>query len=304
MKHTSRATIILARNGWKASDAVRLLLVLCACMVATWPAWLEMFSAATRHGDAQPGLMVLPVMAWLIWVRRARLRFLKPGRYEIGWAVLIAGAQFFYMGLYIYELRSAWHLGAVLMFAGGVFVCTGRSVVKQFLPASLIMPMLVPVPQTLAVLISTPIQEFEANAIAALYSLFGVGVDVFTTPAANWMVVGGTTLPLEHVCKGLPTILSLMVVTYGFVFGSPLRPLVRLLLLVLSPLVALLSTAVTLGGTLWLYDSDWALSQQTISTLTGWLTLLLAFLLTVSLLRVLSWASVPVHQYHLASSAG
>jgi len=272
-------------------------------MIATWPAWVEIVLAAVRAGVPRPGLMVFPVMAWLIWVRRSRLRFVKPGGTDIGWVVLIAGAQFYYMGNYLYQLRSAWHLGAVLMFAGGIFVCSGRTLVKQFLPAWIIMPMLVPVPQTLSALISTPIREFEANAIAALYSLFGVNVDVFITPTVSWMVVGGTSLPMESVCKGLSAILSLWVATYGFVLGSPIRPAVRALLLLFAPLISLLSNAVTLGATLWLYDGPWAMSMTYVSTLSGWLTLFLGLLMMAGLLRVLSWAAIPTHQFHLASSA-
>lgn len=307
MKSSNKATKMLARNGWHLGDAVRLLLAVGAVLIVSWEAWVEMAKAALMHDVARPSVLIIPVMVWLIWVRRARFRFIRPGGYGIGWVVLIAGAQFFFMSQYVYELRAAWHLGAVLMLAGAIFVCTGKSVIVQFLPAWAIMPLLVPVPFTLAVLIAKPIQLFEAQSIAMLYGLFGVSVEVFTSassPGASRLIVSDTSLPLGSVCKGLPTMMSLMIISYGFVFGSPMRPLVRASLLLIAPVIALLCSALSLAGTLWLYNGPWELvTADLIRSMSQWVTLLIAFLLIAGALRLMGWASVPVHQYHLASNA-
>lgn len=305
MIHKFTAIKMLARNGWRSTDAVRLALAVVAALLATRAAWVDMAGAAIRNDYARPMVLVIPVMIWLVWVRRARFRFVRPGGYALGWVVLFAGVQLFYMAQYAYPMRSAWHMGAVLMLAGAIIVCTGKSVVKQFMPAWLIMPLLVPVPHTVAALIASPIQLFEANAIAALYGLFNVDVQVIASaPGLSRLIVGGTDLPLDTACKGLPTILSLMLISYGFVFGSPMRPSVRATLLLISPVVALLCSALALGGTLWLYDGRSALmTADLIRALSEWATLLFAFLLIAGSLRVLIWASVPVHQYHLASAS-
>lgn len=308
MKHRATAIKMLARNGWRKSDGVRLVLAVTAALIATWSAWRDMAIAAIQNDYARPIVLVIPIMVWLVWVRRARFRFVRPGGYAIGWVVLIAGAQLFYMAHYVFQLRSAWHLGAVLMVAGAIIASTGKSVVKQFMPAWLIMLLLVPVPYTLAVLIASPIQLFEAHAIGGLYGLFGVNVEVATattvTPDTSRLVVGDTTLHLASVCKGLPTIMSLMLISYGFVFGSPMRSSVRATLLMISPVIALLCSALALGGTLWLYDGRATpMTADLIRALSEWMTLLFAFLLIAGALRVLAWASVPVHRYHLASAS-
>ena len=295
----------LARNGWRLADAARLVLAVGAALLATWPAWRDMIGAAIRNDYARPIVLVIPVMIWLIWVRRARFRFVRPGGSGPGLIILAAGVQLFLMAQFVFQLRSAWHLGAVLILAGAIVTCTGKSVVKQFLPAWLIMPLLVPVPHTIAVLIASPIQYFEANAIATLYSVFGISVDILrSTPGSSRLVVQGAVLPLDSVCKGLPTIVSLMLISYGFVFGSPMRGSVRITLLLITPIIALLCSAMALGGTLWLYDGRSVLmTDDLIRALSEWATLLLAFLLIAGALRVLVWASVPVHQYHLASAS-
>ncbi|MFN3165843.1 MAG: exosortase/archaeosortase family protein [Phycisphaeraceae bacterium] len=306
MKQRAMAIKMLARNGWRKSDGVRLLLAVGAALLATWSAWHDMAISAIQNDYARPIVLVIPIMAWLVWVRRARFRFVRPGGYAVGWVVLFAGAQLFYMAHYVFHLRSAWHLGAVLMVAGAIIASTGKSVVKQFMPAWLVMLLLVPVPYTLAALIATPIQLIEAYAIAELYGVFGVHVEVLDAApgTAHRLVVGGTMLPLASACKGLPTVLSLMLISYGFVFGSPMRYSVRTTLLLISPVVAILCSALALGGTLWLYDGHSApMTADLIRALSEWATLLFAFLLIAGALRVLAWASVPVHQYHLASAS-
>lgn len=305
MNRNPNAIKMLARNGWRPVHGLRLLLGLAAAFLVTWQAWRDMALAAIRHDYARPIVLVIPVMIWLVWVRRARFRFVRPGGTGLGWVLLAAGAQFTIMGMHLFQLRSAWYFGAVLIVAGTIIVCTGKSVVKQFLPAWVIMPLLVPVPYTLAALIANPIQVFEANAIAALYGVFGVGVDVITNaPGASRLVVGDTTLPLDSACKGLPTVMSLMLISYGFVFGSPMRASARATVLIISPVIALLCSALALGATLWLYDGRSALmTADLIRALSEWVTLLFAFLLIAGSLRVLIWASVPVHHYHLASAS-
>ena len=304
MNNLNRATKTLARNGWRTSHGVRLLIAIALAFAATWPAWREMVYAAFHNENARTSILVLPIIVWLVWVRRARFRFIRPGGYTVGLILLVAGLQFYYMSQYIYGLRSMSHMGAVLILAGAVLVCTGDSLLKQFLPAWAILPLLVPVPVTLAVLIARPIQVFEAESIASLYGLLGVSVQVFSGPGEGLVVVGDRTLPIDNVCKGLPTILSLLLTSYGFVFSSPMRATVRLVLLLIAPLIALLCSSIALGGTLWLYDGRSTLViADLIRALSEWATLLIAFLLIASSLRLLTWASVPIHHYHLASNS-
>lgn len=304
MQHKHPAMKMLARNGWRRADGVRLLLAVVAAVVATLPAWVDMAAASLSSDIARPSVLVLPIMAWLIWVRRARFRNVRPGGYSLGWIILVSGAQLYFVGHYAYGLRSPWHIGAVMLVAGAILVCTGKSAFKQFLPAWLLLPFVVPVPDTLALLIAQPIQLFEAHSIAWLYGLLGVPVEVFSRPVNSLMVVGGEQLLVDNVCKGLPTMMSLVLICYGFVFGSPMRPSVRAGILLAAPFVALLCSASALCATLWLYNGHSSpMTADLIRSMTQWGTLLLAFLLITVLLRMLAWASVPVYQYNLASTA-
>jgi hypothetical protein len=304
MKQLNQAAKTLTRNGWRLHHAVLLLALFVMAVVLTWSAWADMATMVIKNDYARSSVLVLPIMAWLVWVRRARFRFVRPGGPGLGIIVLISGIQLYLVAEYYYGLRSAAQIGAVMTVAGTVLLVTGKSVVRPFLPAWAILPFLVPVPVTVADLIAKPIQLFEAEAIAALYGLFGVTVKVLSAPGTSRVLVGETALHIDSVCKGLPTILSLMLISYGFVFGSPMRPVVRTILLVIAPIIALVCSSIALAGTLWLYDGRSALmTADLIRAASEWATLLLAFLLIAGSLRLLTWASVPVHQYHLASTS-
>lgn len=292
---------VLRKNGWSRGDIVRVVAALVAATIATHAAWFELFRTAIRYEHSRPIVLVPFIAAWLVWVRRARFRYVWPGDTWPGWIMLAAGAQFYYMGYSFYGLRSTWYLGALLMMGGALVVTTGVSVLKQFRPAWLVMLLLVPVPITIAQMVSLPIQLAEAKSITFLYGLLGFEAGVVKVSGAYMLTVGSAVLPLESACKGIATAMSLFLICYGFVFGTPLRMPVRLGLLALSPVIAILCSALALGCTLWVYDRTALVTADTVRAVSEWATLLLAFLVIASMLRVLAWASVPVYEYHLAS---
>jgi hypothetical protein len=257
--------------------------------------------AVWNYEHARPVVLVPLVVAWLIWVRRARIRNVVPGQVWPGWLLIMAGAQLYFFSYFYYELLTAWCLGAVLMVFGAFIVTTGRSVLVQFKPAWVALLLLVPIPVTAMELISTPVQLTEAHAITAIYRTAGMQAQVIEDVRYPVVLVGSASLPLASACKGVATALALSIISYGFVFGTPLRGSVRIGVLVLTPLIAVLCSSLSLLCTLWVYDK-WALvTADTVRAVSEWVTLLFAFLIVTGLLRLLTLVSVPVYEFHLAS---
>ena len=292
---------ILRRNGWRQSDLYRVIVAMLLAVVFTSPAWRYIGWAIWRYEHARPIVLVPLVVAWLIWVRRARLRNVMPGQVWPGWLMILAGAQLYFFSYFYYELITAWCLGAVLLVFGAFIVTTGRSVLVQFLPAWVALLLLVPIPLTAMILLSTPVQLAEAHAITGIYRGVGLQASVLEDPRYPMVLVGSVSLPLASACKGLATALALSIISYGFVFGTPLRTSVRFGVLVLTPLIAILCSSLSLLCTLWVYD-QWALvTADTVRAVSEWVTLLFAFLIVTGLLRLLTLISVPVYEFHLAS---
>lgn len=295
---------ILKRNGWRRTDLIRTVLTVLAAFVATYPAWSYMFGYAVLHYEhARPIVLVPLVVAWLLWVRRARVRNVVPGQAWPGWLLIAAGAQLHFFSFFLESetLLTTWCLGAVLVVFGAFIVTTGKSMLLQFKPVWFALLFLVPFPLTAMDLLSTPVQLGEAEAITAIYRAFGAEASVLHDPRYPMVFVGSATLPLASACKGLATALALMIICYGFVFGAPLRNSIRIGLLVLSPLIALLCSSLSLLCTLWVYDQTALVTADMVRAVSEWVTLLFAFLLVAGLLRLLMLVSVPVYEFHLAS---
>jgi len=103
-------------------------------------------------------------------------------------------------------------------------------------------------------------------------------------------------------------VFALVLVSYAFAFGTPLRWYVRAIILGLSPISALICNVIRMIPTVWLYglsDREWfgvagSSVAEVFHDVAGWVMLVLAFLLLMGAIKMLRWAMVPVTPYTLA----
>jgi exosortase/archaeosortase family protein len=96
-------------------------------------------------------------------------------------------------------------------------------------------------------------------------------------------------------------IFALVLVSYAFGFGLPLRNSVRFLILLASPLVTIGCNLLRILPTAWFYgyaSPDFALKFHNAA---GWAMVPLAFVILLGIIKVLRWAMLPVMRYTLAS---
>jgi exosortase/archaeosortase family protein len=74
-----------------------------------------------------------------------------------------------------------------------------------------------------------------------------------------------------------------------------------MLILVASPLSAIMCNVARLTPTLWLYGYSTKEMGERFHDVAGWVMLAVAFMLLMGIIRVLRWAMIPVTQYTLAS---
>lgn len=294
-----------------------------AAAVATLalPAWVACVRAGLGR-EANAGIVVAPVVfAFLLALRWRRLVNLRPRFDALGPAV--AG-----VGLLLVALASAdplgggwWFLGgtlgprphaegwartaavggAVLLLLGGVTAVTGHRVAGRFGAAMGALGFLVPLPGPLIEAASGPMNLAAAKVACGVFEVFGVGAGVdgrtlfIERGPGDWAPVA-----LSETAQAFPIAVMLLVVCYAFVFSSPLRPAVRLAVLLLCPVAAVFSCAGVLVATLLFLSpgqAGWAWSQ-----IGGqWLMMSVAFALLMGLIRLLSWAAVPVRRFSLAN---
>lgn len=282
-----------ARWGW--THAALAAAAAAAAVVAGLDAWQDISFIAQRD-EEQTHILLAPIIAlWMVLARRIRLRTTSPRGSLGGLALILVGAVGSHLG-FRYSVDVAWHGGAVLMLIGAIVAVTGRHLFFAFLPAFAVLVFMVPVPGIVRQTIALPLQTWTAIATQAVLETVGVEVE----RASNVLLVNGQQIAVAEACNGLRMVWALILVTYAFAFSIPLRGTTRALLLLFSPIVAIVGNVARLVPTAALYGfADRDLADR-FHDLSGWLMLPLAFLGLLLLVRLLRWALIPVGRFNLA----
>jgi exosortase len=271
-------------------------LLVAAGVVATLPAWRDIFSIASLDEEYSHIFTVPLVALWLVYVRRARIRRTRPtGQLfgvllvALGWALSLIG---FYRGI-----QSFWHGGAVLVVVGCILAALGKNVLLQFFPAFLVLVFLVPVPGRIRQAIALPLQAWTASTATAVLDIAGFPVDA----SGNTMRINGMTVTVAEACNGIRMVFALTLVCYALAFAMPLRQSVRLLILLVSPIAALVCNIIRTLPTVIIYGYCSQRVGDLFHDYSGWAMLPLAFAMLYALIRTLRWAHLPVQRFTLAS---
>lgn len=282
-------------RGFSATDLLLTLGLTALMIFATWDAWVDIAKIAWKDEEASHVQLVPVVALWLAWVRRARLRQCRPeGRL---WAVLgmIAGYGLWFYGFHD-QRQSFWHAGAVVMTVSAGLVGLGTQLVWRFLPVFGTLVFLIPVPTGLRMVFAIPMQEYTAQVTQTMCEVFGMAV----VRSGNLLTINGTDVAVAEACNGMRMVFTLLMVCYAFTFTEPLRTGVRLLVLLMSPVVAILANVVRLIPTVWAYGAFDADVAGQVHDISGWAMLVVAFLALTGIVRVLRWAMIPVSRFNLA----
>jgi exosortase len=265
-------------------------------VLATWPAWADIYHIASVD-EEYSHIFIVPLVAfYLVWVRRMRFRHCRPGTFIVGPAMVVAGWIFSSYG-FRHGVQSFWHGGAVMVVLGCMLSVLGKNVLFQFFPAVLVLIFLIPVPGRVRQQVALPLQSWTARTAQAMFETLGADADV----SGNSLSVNGTTVTVAEACNGLRMVFALILVTFAFAFGMPLRNPVRLLILLASPLAAILCNLIRTLPTVWMFAHATPSAAEMFHDYAGWAMLPCAFLILYGIVRLLKWAMIPVTVYTLAA---
>lgn len=261
--------------------------------------WVEIYEYATRDQEYSHILLTLPVAGLLVWVRRLRLRHFRVSGAWTGVAIVLAGLIARERG-FEFNRQILQHAGTVMIAIGCVMSVLGQSALTRFFPAVLALAFLVPVPGELRQQIAVQLQQATATITQAILGAVGVETRVI----GNTLSINGKELIVAEACNGMRLVFPLVMITFVFAFSIPLRNSVRLVLLLASPLVALVCNVIRTVPTVWIhgqFTDPAAKFPEQFHDAAGWAMLPLAFVVLMALIRVLRWAQVPVQRYTLAN---
>ncbi|MBC7782239.1 MAG: exosortase/archaeosortase family protein [Burkholderiales bacterium] len=288
------------RNKITANHAVLAWCLTLLGIAVTFRAWKHIFDIAWDDPEYQHVFLVPFVAIFLAWVRRGRLPFIRvsgtvlgPLLAGIGWAAGSWG--------YNHQTQILFHSGAVLVVIGCIVSAVGKQALFRFIPVAIVLFLMVPMPQRVRTAVADPLQEWTASIAGYLLGIMGVNTQV----SGSLLTINDRPVFIEEACNGMRMVFPLLLIAYGFAFGLPLRASVRILLVLLSPAVALLCNVMRVLPIIWLQGQG--PSGQTwgerLHEHSGWIMVPLAFLVLLGCIRVLKWATIPVYRYPLASQS-
>jgi exosortase len=283
------------RNGWGVYDWVGAALLVVIGISITADAWGDMLRRAMSDEESSHAMLVPLVAAWLLWVRIGRFRHCKPGRPWIGPAIAALGAVLYVSGD-TYRIELFWHGGALLVAIGCCITMLGRDVLRNFLPVFISLAFVLPVPGRVRQRMAIPLQGATATATQEVCRLAGVSVD----RSGNMLRLNGVDVAIGEACNGMRMTFALLLVCFAFAFTAPLHGYVRILVLALSPVSAVLCNVVRLVPTVWVFGNCSPSTAELFHDLGGWVMLFVAFLLLMSIVRLLRWVMLPVTPFTLA----
>jgi len=276
-------------------------------MVFTRNAWGDMFHIAMLDEESSHVLLVPVAVVWLLWVRKGRFRQCRPARSFIGTALIGIGWAMWHVG-YRHPVQSLFHLGAVLVVVGCLLTVVGKDVLFRFLPVFVVLVFLIPVPARVRAPLAIRMQMATAEATQTTLEAMNVNVERY----GNTLRINGQDVAVEEACNGMRMVFTLILVSFIFAYTTPLKDYVRLLILAASPLTALICNVIRLVPTVWMYGEMGKpiaifgiCTKEKLGAFhdgSGWVMLVVAFVLLTSIVRVLRWAMIPVTTYTLAGA--
>ena len=286
---------MIDRRAWRFSDGALLMGLVALAVAATWRTWVDILTLALRDEEQSHVLLAPIVAAWLFWSRRERLRYVKPGWSFAGPLIIAAGwalAEYGYTSGHL----ALEHFGAVSAVVGAIVTVVGVPMVTRFLPAFAALLFLIPVPGFIRQAVAGPLQQVTAQVTSFGLELFGAPV----VRTGNVLVINGHQVAVAEACNGMRMVAALAIVTYAFVFSVPMRQSVRVVLLALSPVVAIVCNVLRLAPTVLFYGYSDLNTAELFHDLSGWAMLFVALGILWATLGLLRWLEIPIAPYAVA----
>lgn len=275
----------LRRGYWKKPTLAAAGILACISVFLTYDAWSDILRLAMRDEESSHIFLVLPVAVWLIWVRKESAERARRTGAWFGPALVALGWLFYSVGD-TYLFQSMWHFGAILIAVGCIVTMLGSDMLLRLWPAFVVLVFLIPVPAIVRAQIAPPMQTVAAHMTATVLQYLGQDV----TLSGKVLMASGVPVGIAEACNGIRMVFAFGLVCFLYAFSAELSTVGRLLVLAVSPLIAVLANVTRLVPTVWLYGRGNAETAEWCHDFAGWAMMPLALFLLMGAHTVLAWA--------------
>jgi exosortase len=232
--------------------------------------------------DMSHGFFVLPVVAVVVWRRRAELAAFKAKPNWWGLVIAAWGAVQMLLGTLaaqVFIARTAF----LVSLAGAVLFLGGTRALKILAFPLLLLLFLFPVPAIFYARVTLPLQIFASAAAETVLNWIGIPV----LRDGNILELPHERLSVVEACSGIRSLLSLGFLSLVYAYFFDHRVAMRWVLLGATVPIAIAANAarVTLMGLVGEYRTD--LAQGAFHLFEGWVLFVVALSLLVGLHQLL-----------------
>ncbi len=119
------------------------------------------------------------------------------------------------------------------------------------------------------------------------------------TRSGNQLEINGHRISIVEACNGLRLFFTICMVSYLVAFFVSLKVYVRVLMVVLSPVSAIVCNVIRLVATAYIFGYMTQETGETFHNLAGWFMIPTAFVLLCLVVWALKWALVPISPFTL-----
>ena len=279
---------------WKprASEVAAAALVLGALAVAYGSSFQGLVGQWNRDPNYSYGFFVIPIAALIFWSRRD---LLDRSRLRPSWWAFIPLAAVVALRFPLFEWNEQYVETATIPIVAACLALAlgGWHLLWVTWPSIVFLFFMLPLPPSINVLLSRPLQTVATIGSVALLQILGLPV----VAEGNVIVIGATPLEVARACNGLSMLLSFVTLIAAVVILVPRPPWERVVLMASAIPIALISNILRIAATALCYHYMGQETGEKIAhDLAGWAMMPIALALVWIELRALAWMVIEVEE--------
>jgi exosortase len=204
---------------------------------------LRLVKVWSTQEDYGHGFFVLPIVFYMLWHKRGRLRAIPVQGSWVGLPVLLVGCLL-YVVASIAKFHTLVYLCMILIIIGLLLFLAGWGWLRETAPQVALLLFMFPIPSALYVQITNPLKLAIADISTKIVQV--MGIPVFRE--GNLLHLAGSKMEVTEACSGIRSLYSYLMLGCVFAFGGRTR-LTRMVMILSAVPLAFLVNIVRVTGT-------------------------------------------------------